>query len=450
MDVLHGHGAALILHPPAVRRQAGRRGASDCASVAACEARGHVPSIHVPIFPEVPVRLSIALPLFLVLLPVCASAIDDPAWPMYQGGPGHTGFLDRDLMLDRSGAGWSTELPLPVNGIAIGDGQIYVTPNGYFAEQSLIVLELETGAEAWTKSYPDVFSVNPVAYDQQNGRIYLQTGNHSTDTFLRAYETNGDFAWRTAFAAQWEEYLAPTIIGDSVYINGGYYGGAYGFARSDGLEEWHEPLAQYDTWTPTQYGNDKLVVYTNQLQVLERATGAVLSTIPIPDYDWGGYTVAQTPVLVGNIAYVTNGGRLFAFDLVAEELAWSIDTNAFGQVSTDGSQLALIESGALSVRDAATGAYLWGWEASGGSGLRPQVLLFRHHIIVATGESTYVVDRRTHREVASWPMGGLLAYGDGHLLIGAELEPAALTAIQLPSTPFLRDGFESPPMPKAK
>ena len=51
-------------------------------------------------------------------------------------------------------------------------------------------------------------------------------------------------------SAQWERYYAPTIYDGSVYVNGGYYGGMYGFDAFGGAQQWFNSLPQYDEWTP--------------------------------------------------------------------------------------------------------------------------------------------------------------------------------------------------------
>ncbi len=380
--------------------------------------------------------------LAAILSTSIAQAVDDPAWPTHQGNAAHTGFIDRDLVLGATAIHWQADLqPQPVTGLAVGAGRVYVTgtaaSNG---DQALIALSIDAGQELWRKTFPGVFSVNPPAYDPVTSTVFLQTGNHGSDTFLRAYDAvTGSFRWRSNFSAQWERYLAPTVIDGVVYINGGYYGGAYAFNVASGLEAWYVGLPQYEAWTPTVFGTDKLVSYTSRISVHDRATGTVLYAIDDPAYSWNGYTVGQTPAILGDFAYVTNGGSLVAYDLASRTVAWKLPINASGQISNDGNELFVVNAGTVSARKAVDGSLRWAVEPPAG-GFRSQVLIFRNHLLVSDGYATYLISRHTHEIDRFWPVGGLLAYGDGHLFVGES--SGRVTAIELASTPLFQDGFE--------
>jgi len=90
--------------------------------------------------------------------------------------------------------------------------------------------------------------VNPPSYAY--GNVYIQTGNHGTDTYLRAYRADtGELVFQSAHAAQWERYYAPTIADGVVFVNGGYYGRMYAVDAFTGQQLWYLSLPQYDQWT---------------------------------------------------------------------------------------------------------------------------------------------------------------------------------------------------------
>ena len=100
------------------------------------------------------------------------------------------------------------------------------------------------------------YSVNPPAY--ANGKVYIQTGKgtSSPPPYLTAYNgKSGTMVFQSTFAAQWENYLAPTPYGGNIYINGGYYGGMYSFNGSSGSQNWFANVPQYDGWTPAMAGS---------------------------------------------------------------------------------------------------------------------------------------------------------------------------------------------------
>lgn len=287
-----------------------------------------------------------------LLLPALASA---GSWSTYQGDASHTGFVPVSLAPPPVPPLRWVSRPfaagIQAEGLAIGAGRVFVTPNVYFNESApLVSLDLKRGRERWRVEFGRIFSVNPPALDGQ-GKVYLATGNHTPRTFLRAYDSEtGAFQWRTAMEAQWERYLAPTIVGNQVASNGGYYGGIYAFDPASGDSDFHTPLPQCDQTTPVPW-RESWVMLTTRIDIIDRVSGAARS-FPIPS-SWSGCVRAQTPVVLGDTAYFTLDGRLVAMDLDDGTLLLDSRIQASGQISTDGSRLYLVSGGAISVRDLA-------------------------------------------------------------------------------------------------
>lgn len=390
--------------------------------------------------------------LLLSLLAVSVSAavaapVNDPSWPMYQGNAQHDGFVDRDLMSNPGGTieWFSSPSTLHYSGVAVGGGYIFLTTNALFdSNNAVIALLFADGTEAWRQTFPNAFTVNPPAYDDVNDLVYLQTCNHSGDTWLHRLDiATGSALAALPFEAQWEWYQAPTLIDGQVYINGGYYGGMYAFDPVAGTESWYASLPQYDQWTPSQYGDDKLVTWTDKITISDRATGAEVDTIANPVGEWGNF-VPHAVAVSGDIGYVVGDGMLHAYDLAAGEVAWSTpDIQAMWQPATDGKAVAVIVNAALQFRDPADGSLLWEWQPDNYS-IGTQVILFRNHAVVRSLDDTVLIDRRTHQEVKRWPVAGKMAYADNHLIVVDEdgVNTGQVTSILLRSTPFISNGFE--------
>lgn len=335
---------------------------------------------------------------------------------MYQANAEHTGYVRGHLLVQDAAPLWSVQGQTgQPSGLAVSEGIVLTTPLTYFNGQaSLVAQRLDDGQPIWSKDFGSVFSVNQPA--MQNGMIYLQTGNHSGSTFLHCYSINGTFQWRTPFQAQWERYLGPIVVDGSVYFNGGYYGGIYKVSETGGKVNWYSGLPQYDSWSPT-WANGSILAFTNRLDIIDPESGEITATIEVPDYYWSGYSPNQAPVVVGDLAYVTNGGRLVAFDLVQHTIAWMRDVGAVGQIATDGNELMLVAGGALSIRGSALGNFLWSWVPSATGSLVTNVIVTDSHVIVGDSTRTYLVNRESHLTDRVFEVTGMLAYAADTLIV---------------------------------
>lgn len=375
-----------------------------------------------------------------LLLPCLATAA---SWPTYQGNTGHTGHVSAALPTAVTPRLLWQAQPFPlstdVGGIAVGANRVFATPRWTPSNlpKSVVSLDFGSGQEQWRVSYNNVFSVNPPAFDG-SGTIYLATGNHSGDTFLRALDSNtGSERWRAPMQAQWERYLAPTLIDGVVASNGGYYGGLYVFDAAGGQPRYFSALPQCDQMTPVPWGSSWATL-TTALNVIDRASGSVRH-LPIPGHD-SGCIYNQTPIIVGDVAYLTDAGRLIALNLIDGSTVFSRQISASGQISSDGQKLFLIASGAVNVRDLA-GNYLGAFEYAPYS-LVPPLIVTDTHAIVASPNSgeTAILDLSGQSPPVLIGHDGDLALVDGVLIIG---DDDGIYAYDLVDALFA-DGFEAP------
>lgn len=357
----------------------------------------------------------------LLLLAPAAGAQD---WATYQGNPSHTGHVP----VTTSGRGiqhlWTRTFPAPLNPPAIGGGRVFVTESGYFQSNlGLHALDAQSGATAW--SLPDfgqVYSVNPPAY--ANGTVYVQTGKGTTITepYLYALDANtGAPRFRVPFAAQWERYLAPTPYQGDVYVNGGYYGGAYRFDGTDGTQRWFTGLEQYDAWTPAvdaTYLYAYLGEYSPALYVRDRQTGAAVFSIPDPNFSWNGWSMHTAPVLThdGDVL-ATHDGRLLRFDVQGRRIQWELKRDFRGQFAVNGDVIYANDGGTLTAWNAQTGGLLWTWLGPGSGVMTGNIVVTDTHAFVQSSTTTYAVNLSSRATDWSYAAAGSLAMGNGLLAI---------------------------------
>jgi hypothetical protein len=368
-----------------------------------------------------------------------ASAASTDNWPMYQANPQHNGYIAQTLIPANAQFEWAIQGQAAApSGLAVYNGVILTTPQTYFGGHApLVAQSLAAGDILWSQDFGSLFSVNQPAV--ADGVIYLQTSNNYEATYLHCYLIDGTFMWRAPFASQWEHYLGPIIVNGKVYFDGGSYGGIYSFSDQDGEMNWFAGLPQYDSWSPT-WANGQLVVYTDQLDVVAPDSGLVLETITDPTYYWSGYSPNQSPVVIGNLAYVTNGGRLMAYDMLNQNIAWAVSISASGQVATDGTQLFVVAGGALSVRNPANGALLWSWVPTATGSVTTRLIVTDSHVIAGDGTQTYIVNRSTHHTDGTFDSSGLMAYAGDRLVIADQ--NGKVHAYFLPSDEMFGNGFE--------
>jgi hypothetical protein len=391
--------------------------------------------------------LASASPLAATLLALVSAFRPAAAqsWPMYQVNPSHTGYMPVSLDPGQFYVRWSKGIggSLPVNPVAAGDGRVYATLRIYFNDVTqLFALSTTDGSTLWSKGFGNIYSVNPPAY--VNGIVYLQTGNHTPGTWLWAFDGgSGAKLFQVPHSAQWENYYAPTVADGRVYVNGGYYGGMYGFRGSNGDQLWFSQLPQYDEWTPAVDAS-RAYAYVGEYapglyikKLVDGTDAEPVSFIPDPDFDWDGWSMNQAPVLggAGEVLAINRGsfkpGRLIAFDPSSGTIAWQLKDKYTGQPSVAGGRIYVVNNGGLSVLDESSHTFLWSWMPSGKSITQPMIVTDTH-VLVSTQDTVYAIDLTTHDALWSFAApNAKLAIADGTLFVAGG--DGFLTAIALTS-----------------
>lgn len=292
---------------------------------------------------------------------------------------------------------------------------VFVSRSNYVYSQTLQAFSINNGEEVWNINYGYPY-VNPPSTDDK--RVYIETSDSSDSNFYSHKATNGEILFKTPLGSQWQYYLAPTIYKSSVYT-GGDNGVMRSFDKDTGKINWTVPLDRYDKWAPAV--NDKIsVAYIDgKLYVIERTSGKWLYAIIDPNYSWIGYSTDGAPVLVNNhTVVVAQSGYLTFFDLNKKEITHSDGPGFFGQPSTDGKQVFVSKNGDLTVIDANSMEKNWSWYKEGEE-VTGQFIVTKNHIFLSTDKNTYVIDKKTHKEIWSYPGTGKLSLAKGHLFISS-------------------------------
>jgi outer membrane protein assembly factor BamB len=357
-------------------------------------------------------------------------------WPMFQANARHTGYLPISVSPGSFRLKWAHAFTggFSLNPVSAGEGKIFATFVSYFANESnLFALSARDGSVLWSKDFGRVFSVNPPSFGY--GVVYVQTGDHASDTFLHAFDANtGQVIFKAPHDAQWERYFAPTLSDGRVFVNGGYYGGMYAFDAYSGARLWYATLPQYDQWTPAvDRGHAFAYVgsYTPGLYVKEALTGVPANYfVADPSFNWNGWSMNLAPV-VGPIDDVLaiQDSRLISFNPGNGTIRWQIRSQFAGQPSLAKGRIYAIDGGQLVVLDEPTGAVLWSWRPAGES-LSGPMIVTDSHVFASTGARVHAIDLSTHESVWSYAAAGLLAFADDTLYVAS---PAGvLTALAAP------------------
>ena len=343
-------------------------------------------------------------------------------WTTYQGNASHTGYnpVAMDVRVFREL--WTSSVSTAaLNPVTAGDGKVFVTTNAYFGVQDAKSLDARTGAELWKHNFGNIHSVHPPAY--ANGMVYLQTGGHG-DSFLYGLNaTTGAVQIKTAYLNQWSRYYAPTIVGATVYVAGGYYGGMYAFSATEGVQRWFAALNQYDQFTPAV--KDGLVyAYTGnnqpKLTVANATTGVVEYEIADPGFVWDGWSVNSAPTLGGSSNLLTtNGGRLLSFNLATRSIGYSVAGTFRGQPTVANGVVYVVNGAQVQARNESDGALLWSWTPPAGQPAGPMIAT-KNMLLVSTATTTYAVDLPTRAQVWSYPAGGHLTLSAQGILFVAQ------------------------------
>lgn len=330
-------------------------------------------------------------------------------WPTFGNNVGHTGFQATALGNTPYQAGWSkTYAAAGLKPVAVGNGMVFVTSNG---DSCLSAVDASTGTELWRHQFPSAFSINPPTFDL--GRVYVQRGNHGSDSQFWCFDAaTGNTNWSTPFSAQWESYAAPTVLNGGAWVNGGYYGGLYGFNTNDGSQRFfNSSLPQTSGWTPTYFNG---TLYTSVGQVFrahDPITGVVLWSLSLP-----GASTSAISAISQNTAFVVGGTTLYAVNLTAQSVLWTATGSFKGTAAAAGGVAYVLSGSNVLAYNAATGA-LVGTYSTGSSSISGQPIVTNDSLIVTSSTATYIFDLQTFVLKQTLASGGTASLASGVIFL---------------------------------
>lgn len=360
-------------------------------------------------------------------------------WSMFGNGTEHTGYAPTTLGRTGWVQRWSYAAGAQVNQVAVAEGKVYLSASSYVA-----ALQEKSGSELWRRTLNSAFSINPPAYF--NGKIYVQRCNNSSDTQLFALSaSDGTVAWSSPFGSQWEHYLSPAVSSLGLFMDGGTYGGLYGFNASTGAQTFFRSMAQTDSWTPAITGSELYSFVNGQLISHNPTTGANVWSLNLGWGGWG-YTMNRTVAISGRSAFLVNDSPAVSYtqDLVCIDLdthtqLWSVNGKYQGTPAVNNGMVYALSNNTVQARSALDGHLIATFSAPAGEFLSGQPLLTDDAVIAQSSLKTYVFGRYDQSLLQTINRGGSMSVADDQLIVSGSDGVVAAYAAQ-PAVTFSPNG----------
>jgi outer membrane protein assembly factor BamB len=343
---------------------------------------------------------------------VCQTAASD--WQMFGHDSAHSGNNPVELGRPPMVGAWTATIAAAGNAlhpVVAEGGTAFVTYEKLPGPGSapLVAVSLSDGSFLWMVD----FGANTIGHPAVvGGTVYVQTTGVSSLSALDA--ATGAVRWNAPFDSQAFNYWAPTVGGSMVYINGGRYGGMYGFQVADGSQVFFDPhLPQSDSWSPTFFANVLYSFVAGVLEAHDPQTGALLWNNELRG-NFADYSTNAAAVLDSRAAYFVSPPVLVAIDTTAEDVAWMASDAYVGTPAVANGVVYAVSGGSLMANDATTGALLWSF--AGDMQLSYPPIVANGFVYVSSGASVFAVDLGTHTQAWSAPAGGWLSIASGTLL----------------------------------
>ncbi len=361
-------------------------------------------------------------------------------WSTFGNGPAHTGYQPITLGTTVYQPGWTKTFPTSTGGInqvAVNNGTIFVTPYEYYSDTYLSALDAATGTERWRRSFVSSFSINPPTVDA--GNVYVQKGNSTNpgnDSQLWCINAaSGTSIWIAPFGAQGERYFAPTVVNDGVWVDGGTYGGLYGFNTGNGSQRFfNSSLEQYDQWTPTYYNGTIYSWVAGVFRAHDPTTGAILWSSTLSTGN--PYSMNTVPAADAGRAFVIGNPNLYAIDLTTHATAWTVSGTFKGTPAAAGGRAYVLTGSDVKAYNSQTGALI-GTYATGNTSIAGQPIVTNDSLIVTATSSTYIFNLQTFALRQTLSSGGVASLAGGILYVAGgdgilrTFRPPALNTITL-------------------
>lgn len=367
-------------------------------------------------------------------------------WETFQGNAAHTGYVPVTLNATSFNPRWKWSTP-SIQGvqwtpstITTTGGRLYFSSgpfwNSIATGHELFSYKEEDGSKVWSHSFSDLSEAMtnpPAVFD---GKVYIVAGSQQSTAMFAFDASSGTQIFKTPMSSQWEHYLAPTISNQTVYTDGGTYGGLDVFDMLTGQRKFFVNLSQFDGWTPAVDAQFAYVYVGGELQIINIQTGQLTGVIADPNYSWSGYTMGAAPVIGGQGSVFAGNynnqyqNAIVNFDTVTKTVKWSINGRFSGNPAYSNGVLYASNNLPFSVGayKESDGSVLWTWTPPvENTRFVSDVLVTNNLVFVSTDTRTYAIDLTTHKAVWSYAASGSLALSiNGILYIKGEKSVVAI------------------------
>ena len=262
--------------------------------------------------------------------------------------------------------------------------------------------------------------------------------------------TTGQFKQKLAFASQWSTFAQPTVYEDSAYVASGYYGNqVYAWDIKAFTPTWQASGSGGNTWDGEAPAVDGkyLYYYSGNLDVIDKATGAIVKSIDDPFWQWNGYSYAGTPMIGADnhvVAYSGNGQNAgqgtysLSFPLVSYNISngtyrWRTASgySIIPAVGNGGVYAASNQTLQFNAIDEESGAIKWSWPLPTGEKFAGNIVLTDTLAFVSTDAGVYAIDLTTHATAWSARTPGHLAITPDAQLVVSSPTSGMMTAYRL-------------------
>ena len=349
-------------------------------------------------------------------------------WAQFGNNPAHTGVYTGALKGGVFKADWgftnsNSTIYHSLNSLAIGGGQVFVDQTVYFETSNLQALNEYDGSTNWIYNFASSDSINPPSY--YGGSVYVQRIDpNENGTLICLNASSGQASWISSFNTQWGGFFSPTVCSLGIFINGGYYGGVYGF-NFDGSQRFFAELSQYDGWTPSIY-NGILYTWTGMndggdtngyLEAFNPTTGTNVWSLRQP-YSWHGWTMDCAAPLMDNIAFLNGTQTLSAVNITNQTALWTNSGSFTGTPAVANGKVYVISNSEVLILDEKNGARLGAYTTQD-TGLAGQPVIADDSLVVSSGSATYIFDLASQTLLQTIPFGGNVCVAGGSIYIAS-------------------------------
>lgn len=188
-------------------------------------------------------------------------------------------------------------------------GSVFATARDAVGDTTVFALDTSDGSQKWTRSLGEQSHVSGPSY--ADGKVYVtsmaSSSSNNPQWILDA--ATGTVANQGIFPSQWHDFGQPTVYKDSVFLAAGYYGNVvYSLDTTTALKKWETNGSGGQIWDGQSVAVDEKYVYyySGNMDVFDRVTGVLVSSMDDPAFDWRGYSWESAPIL-------GEEGSIFAF-----------------------------------------------------------------------------------------------------------------------------------------